>query len=154
MRSRALTALSRVFSDPLYRGSLIMLENSAGLAVFGFVFWLVATHIYSASAVGAYASIIAGTGLLSAVTSLGLPNTITRRIASAANPRQLIRLALAVTAVLGVVLCLVTVLLVGRHLPGELGQRGATGVLLTGSSSPRPSARSSTPPWSPPRRWR
>jgi len=111
-----------------------MLGNSVGLAIFGFVFWLIATHIYSASAVGAYASIIAGTGLLSAVTSLGLPNTITRRIASAANPRQLIRLALAVTAVLGGVLCLVTVLLVGPHLPGELGlgQRGATGVLLTG----------------------
>lgn len=111
-----------------------MLGNSAGLAIFGFVFWLVATHIYSASAVGAYASIIAGTGLLSAVTSLGLPNTITRRIASAAHPRQLIRLALAATAVLGGVLCLVTVPLVGPHLPGELGlgQRGATGVLLTG----------------------
>ncbi len=134
MRSRALTALSRVFSDPLYRGSLIMLANSANLAIFGFVFWLVATHIYSASEVGAYASITAGTGLLSAVTSLGLPNTITRRIASAANPRQLIWLALAVTAVLGGVLCLVTVLLIGPHLPGELGlgQRSATGVLLTG----------------------
>jgi len=134
VRSRALTALSRVFSDPLYRGSLIMLANSANLAIFGFVFWLVATHIYSASEVGAYASITAGTGLLSAVTSLGLPNTITRRIASAANPRQLIWLALAVTAVLGGVLCLVTVLLIGPHLPGELGlgQRSATGVLLTG----------------------
>jgi len=132
--SRALTALRRVFSDPLYRGSLIMLGNSASLAIFGFVFWLVATHIYSASAVGAYASITAGTGLLSAVTSLGLPNTITRRIASAANPRQLMRLALAVTAVLGGILCLVTVLLIGPHLPGELGlsQRGPTGLLLTG----------------------
>jgi O-antigen/teichoic acid export membrane protein len=134
VRSRALTALNRVFSDPLYRGSLIMLGNSAGLAFFGFVFWLIATHVYSASSVGAYASITAGTGLLSAVTSLGLPNTITRRIASAANPRQLIRLALAVSAVLGGVLCLVTVLLVGPHLPGELGlgQRGTMGVLLTG----------------------
>jgi O-antigen/teichoic acid export membrane protein len=134
VRSRALTALSRVVSDPLYRGSLIMLGNSANLAIFGFVFWLVATHIYSASAVGAYASITAGTGLLSAVTSLGLPNTITRRIASAANPRQLMRLALAVTAVLGGVVCLVTVLLIGPHLPSELGlgQRGTTGVLLTG----------------------
>ena len=111
-----------------------MLVNSASLAIFGFVFWLVATHIYSASAVGAYASIIAGTGLLSAVTSLGLPNTITRRIASAANPRQLMRLALAVTAVLGGVLCLVTVLLIGPHLPGELGlgQRGLAALLLTG----------------------
>jgi O-antigen/teichoic acid export membrane protein len=134
VRSRALTALSRVFSDPLYRGSLIMLGNSAGLAIFGFVFWLIATHIYSASSVGAYASVTAGTGLLSAVTSLGLPNTITRRIATAANPRQLIWLALAVSALLGGVLCLVTVLLVGPHLPGELGlgQRGTMGVLLTG----------------------
>ena len=111
-----------------------MLGNSAGLAIFGFVFWLIATHIYSASAVGEYASITAGTGLLSAVTSLGLPNTITRRIASAANPRQLMWLALAVTAVLGGVLCFVTVLLIGPHLPSELslGQRGTTGVLLIG----------------------
>ncbi len=134
MRSRALTALNRLISDPLYRGSLIMLANSAGLAFFGFVFWLVATHIYSAASVGAYASVTAGTGLLSAVTSLGLPNTITRRIASAENPRQLMRLALGVTVVLGGVLCLATILLIGPHLPDELGlgQRGTTGVLLTG----------------------
>jgi O-antigen/teichoic acid export membrane protein len=134
VRSRALTALKRLISDPLYRGSLIMLANSAGLAFFGFVFWLVATHIYSAASVGAYASVTAGTGLLSAVTSLGLPNTVTRRIASADNPRQLMRLALGVTVLLGGVLCLATVLLIGPHLPGELGlgQRGTTGVLLTG----------------------
>jgi hypothetical protein len=44
------------------------------------------------------------------------------------------RLALVMTAILGGVLCLVTVLLIGRHLPSELGlgQQGTTGVLLTG----------------------
>ena len=134
VRSRVLTALRGVFSDPLYRGSLIMLGNSANLAIFGLVFWLVATHIYSTSAVGAYASITAGTGLLAAVTSLGLPNTITRRIASATNARQLMRVALTVTAVLGGLLCIATILLIGPHLPAQLslGHRGATGLLLTG----------------------
>jgi len=133
-RSRALTALRSLFTDPLYRGSLIMLGNSAGLAIFGFVFWLVATHIYSAPAVGAYASITAGTGLLSAITLLGLPNTITRRIATATNPRQLMRVALTVAAVIGGLLCLATILLIGPHLPAQLslGQRGPTALLLTG----------------------
>jgi len=111
-----------------------MLGNSANLAIFGLVFWLVAAHIYSTSAVGAYASITAGTGLLAAVTSLGLPNTITRRIASATNARQLMRVALTVTAVLGGLLCIATILLIGPHLPAQLslGHRGATGLLLTG----------------------
>ena len=131
VRSRALTALRSVFSDPLYRGSLIMLGNSASLAIFGFVFWLVGTHIYSASAIGAYASITAGTGLLAAVTLLGLPNTITRRIATATNARQLMRVAMTVTAVIGGLLCLATVLLIGPHLPAQLslGQRGPAALL-------------------------
>ena len=134
LRSQALTALRRVFRDPLYRGSLIMMANSVSLAAFGFVFWLVATHLYSTSAVGAYASITAGTGLLSAVASLGLPNTITRRIASASNARQLMRVALTVVTVLGGVLCLVTILLIGPHLPSQLslGRRGPAALLLTG----------------------
>ncbi len=111
-----------------------MLGNSANLAIFGFAFWLVATHIYSASAVGAYASITAGTGLLSAVTLLGLPNTITRRIMTATNARQLMRVALTVTAAIGGLLCLATVLLIGPHLPAQLslGHRGPTALLLTG----------------------
>lgn len=134
VRSRVLTPLRSLSGDPLYRGSLIMLGNSASLAIFGFVFWLVATHIYSASAVGAYASITAGAGLLAAVTLLGLPNTITRRIATATNARQLMRVALTVAAVLGGLLCLATVLLIGPHLPAQLnlGQRGPTALLLTG----------------------
>jgi O-antigen/teichoic acid export membrane protein len=134
VRSRALTALRSVFSDPLYRGSLIMLGNSASLAIFGFVFWLVGTHSYSASAIGAYASITAGTGLLAAVTLLGLPNTITRRIATATNARQLMRVAMTVTVVIGGLLCLATVLLIGPHLPAQLslGQRGPAALLVTG----------------------
>ena len=109
------------------------MANTANLAFFGFLFWLLAAHMYSPASVGTYTGVIAGTGLLAAVAALGLQNTMIRHIAGAENPRELITVAVLAIATVGAALCLLTILVIGPHIPASLHlqQHGGTVILLT-----------------------
>ena len=133
-RSRAHRSLRSIFDDALYRGSLTLLANTAATAVIGFVFWSLAAHRYPASAVGVFSSVTAGAGLLAAIAALGFPNVITRHVASIQNARELVAVAVIAIATVGTGLCLVSVLVLGPHLPPslDLQQRGRTVLLVTG----------------------
>ena len=125
-RPGRLEAARGVINDALYRGTFYLLLNTAATSAIGFVFWTVAAHTYSASAVGVFSSLTSGTGLLAAIAAIGLPITMTRHIAGAENPRQLVLAAVIIIATAGTVLCLFTVLVLGPHLPAALHirQRG------------------------------
>lgn len=131
--SQALGALRNILSDPLYRGSVYLLANTVVVAVIGFVFWTLAAHRYSAPTVGVFSGVTSGAGLLAAIAALGLPITMTRHIAGAKNPRELILTAMVVIATVGTVLCLATIFFLGPHLPPALHiqQRGKIAFLLT-----------------------
>lgn len=132
-RSRALGTLRRIFRDALYRGSLILLANTAAVSAIGFVFWTLAAHRYPPSAVGVFASVTSGVGLLAAIAALGLPNTMTRHVASAENPRELMAMAVTAIATVGAALCLFAVIVLGPIAPQQLHlrQHGEMVVLVT-----------------------
>ena len=131
--SRTSKALRNILNDALYRGSLYLLANTVTTSAIGFVFWTLAAHRYSASTVGMFSGVISGVGLLAAIAALGLPITMTRHIASATNPRELVLMAVTIIATVGTILCLVTVLFLGPHLPAalHLQQRGRMVLLVT-----------------------
>ena len=131
--SRTFKALRNVLNDALYRGSLYLLANTVTTSAIGFVFWTLAAHRYSASTVGVFSGVISGASLLAAIAALGLPITMTRHIASARNPRELVLGAVSIIATVGTILCLVTVLFLGPHLPAALHiqQRGIMVLLVT-----------------------
>jgi O-antigen/teichoic acid export membrane protein len=131
--SRAPRSLRSIFADALYRGSLTLLANTVAVSAIGFVFWSLAARRYPASALGVYASVTSGAGLLAAVAALGLTNVITRHIATVPNARELVVVAVTVIVTVGTGLCLLTVLLLGPHLPPalDLQQRGRMVLLVT-----------------------
>jgi O-antigen/teichoic acid export membrane protein len=133
LRSRALKELRRILNDALYRGSAVLLLNTGISAALGFVFWTLAAHRYTASTVGVFSSVIAGTGLLAAITALGWQNTMIRHVAGVENSRELVVVAVTAIATVGTVLCLLTVLTLGPHLPAalDLRQHGRMLVLVT-----------------------
>jgi O-antigen/teichoic acid export membrane protein len=130
---RRLSALRGIVNDALYRGSFFLLLNTVATSAIGFVFWTLAAHSYSASAIGVFSSVTAGTGLLAAIAALGLPITMTRHISGADNPGHLVLTAITIITTAGTVLCLLTVLLLGPHLPAALHiqQRGKMTFLVT-----------------------
>jgi O-antigen/teichoic acid export membrane protein len=118
--TNAQATVRRMSEDAVYRGSTLLLINTALLAAFGFVFWAVAARLYPASDVGAFSAITAGVGLLGAIGALGFPNTLMRHLATAAAARQLALAAIVASTVAGGGLCLAVVLALGDHLPGDL----------------------------------
>ena len=133
LRSRTTGAVKYLFSDALYRGSLILIANTVATAAIGFVFFSLAAHRYPASAVGVFSSVTSGAGLLAAIAALGLPNVIIRNIASVQNARELMIVAVTAIATVGTALCLVIVLVFGPYLPASLGlrQHGIMVLLVT-----------------------
>lgn len=112
--------LRGVLRDPLYRGSLLMLANSAALSVLGFVFWTLAANRYPAATVGAFSGLTSGISLLSTVAALGLGTLITRRLTTTSNPRGLLGISLLAITVVGSILCVIIVLGLGRWFPSSL----------------------------------
>lgn len=113
-------AARRIADDAVYRGSTLLLINTFLLAALGFVFWAVAARLYSAGDVGTFSGITAGVGLLGALGALGLPNTMMRHLATAPGARRLAAAAIGAAMSAGAALCLVALLVLGPHLPGDL----------------------------------
>jgi O-antigen/teichoic acid export membrane protein/glycosyltransferase involved in cell wall biosynthesis len=131
--TRARAAVAGIFSNALYRGSAILLANTAATSILGFVFWTLAAHRYPAVSVGLFSGVTAAVSLLGTVAALGLPNVMMRHVAGIENPLELVALTVAAIATVGTVVCLGTVLLLGPHLPKSLhvGQHGGMVVLVT-----------------------
>jgi O-antigen/teichoic acid export membrane protein len=123
----------QLVSDPLYRGSLVLLTNTALLSLLGFAFWTLAARSYPAATVGAFSGLTAGIGLVSAIAALGLPNMITRHLTSASSPRGLMVISLGAITALGGVLSTAVLLGLGPHLPAglHLRQQGGEVILFT-----------------------
>ena len=113
-------ARERLKREVLYRGSLLLLANSVLLALFGFVFWVVAARLYDVTAVGLFSGVAAAVVMLATVASLGLPNTMLRHLAGSDEPRELLAAALVSVMTLGAGLCLAAVELLGPTLPEDL----------------------------------
>jgi O-antigen/teichoic acid export membrane protein len=107
--------------------------NQGVSTLLGFVFWSLATHRCSAATVGVFSSVVAGTGLLAAIAALGWQNTMMRHVSNAENSRELVSVVMTVIVTVGALVCLLTVLTLGPHLPASLGlrQRGSMVLLVT-----------------------
>jgi len=131
--SRARAAVSSIFGNALYRGSAILLANTAATAILGVAFWTLAAHRYPAVSVGLFSGVTAAVSLLGTVAALGLPNVMIRHVAGIDNPLELVALTVAAIATVGTLVCLGAVLVLGPHLPPSLhvGQHGGMVVLVT-----------------------
>ncbi|MBO2446749.1 oligosaccharide flippase family protein [Actinomadura barringtoniae] len=108
----------RVADDALYRGSMLLLSNTLGLAAFGFLYWTLAARTYPQAQVGWLAGVTAGVNLLATVASLGLPNTVIRHLTKSEDPRELARVTVAAVTVIGGALTVLCLLLLTPLLPG------------------------------------
>lgn len=137
MTAPSLSALFRkgreLIRDPLYRGSLMLLANTAVLAGFGFAFWTLAARSYPAATVGSFSGLTSGIGLVSAIAGLGLPNMVTRHLTSTSSPLGLMTVVLAAITALGGALSVMVLLGLGPFLPSslDLRQQGGAVVLFT-----------------------
>lgn len=71
-------ALTRFFSDPLYRNSLFIMLNTGLVSLFNYLFWLFAGKITSSEQVGLSTAAVSAAAMMVAISRLGMDDSITR----------------------------------------------------------------------------
>ncbi len=88
--------IKHAVSIRLYRNAVFMIFNMAMMALFGFVFWIIVTRLYSEDEVGFSSAILSSMGLVSALSMLGLPSALTRFMPRVKKPIELINTCITV----------------------------------------------------------
>lgn len=93
--------LDRLRRDSLIANTFFLATNSAATAGFGFLFWLIAAHLFPASDVGLATTLITAAGLISAVAQCGLNSSFVAFLPASSAPSDVmnggLRLCLGVS---------------------------------------------------------
>jgi O-antigen/teichoic acid export membrane protein len=93
------SAASRQLSDPLSRGGLALLVNTALTAILGFGYWVIAARLFSTYAIGVAGALIAATTLFAGLGQLNLSGMVMRFLPKAeGKSRRLVLLTYAYAA--------------------------------------------------------
>jgi O-antigen/teichoic acid export membrane protein len=107
-----LQALSkRIREDQMTWNSLYLVLNTGLQAAFGFMFWIVAAHLFSVGEVGRATALVSASSLIGSVTLFGLNTGIGRYLPDSHNPHALISCSLTLVAACGAVGALLYILL-------------------------------------------
>lgn len=82
--------IKTLFHVSLYSNALYMMLANITSAIFGFVFWIIAAHLYSAELVGTGSAILSAASLLEMLSAIGLGYGLIRFLKSTNNPNKLI----------------------------------------------------------------
>jgi O-antigen/teichoic acid export membrane protein len=127
--SRWVAALLAEWSDPVARGGVLLLVNTAITGALGLVYWLTAARLFPQAAVGRAAALVSACTLLAGLGQLNLSGMLMRFLPQArARSRQLVlvtyAIACAASLLLAVLAGLGVSLLTGSHSPLRLSALG------------------------------
>ncbi len=111
--------LKALLHDPLYSNAIYLMLVSTANAMFGLVFWKVATYgsLYSDADVGLGAAVLSAASLLSALSGIGFGYGMIRFLKSSANPKALINSSFTTIGVISVIAAIIFVLGLGLWSP-------------------------------------
>ena len=110
-KQRRLAIISKLRSDEMTWNSLLLVINTALQSGSGFVFWIIAARLFSASDVGKGSALTSGVTLISGLALLGLNISMGKFLPAARNRDALISSSLVVVAVAGAVGAVIYILL-------------------------------------------
>ncbi|MEK7587096.1 MAG: oligosaccharide flippase family protein [Patescibacteria group bacterium] len=115
-------------NDSQFRNSTYIILATAVMSAFGFVFWIIASRLYTPAEIGLATSLISVTSLLTTFSLFGLNNVIIRFLPTSSDRNRLISTALVVTS-LGSVLTGILFLLWAHVVHNPVIQLGAFSVV-------------------------
>jgi O-antigen/teichoic acid export membrane protein len=134
-----LSVISKLRKDEMTWNSLFLILNTGLMASTGFLFWIVATHLFSTPDVGKGSALVSGASLIAQLALLGLNMGMNRFLPSARNRNALISSGVALVAAAGALGAIVYILLtplvapalafVGKNLLLTIGFAGMTGAI-------------------------
>src|SRR5205823_5518909 len=70
----------RIYTDPLVRNSIYIMGTTVATSVIGYLYWIIATHLYSAHDVGLASALISIMTLTSTLANLGIGSTLVQML--------------------------------------------------------------------------
>lgn len=121
--------ISRDLADPLFRNAYALLVNAVGTSALGFVYWVLAARLYSATFVGASSALIAALLLAATAAQLNLGGALARFLPrSGAKAKRWVLYTYLVSGALAVVLGFAVAPWL-LDMVGDLGIDGLAGVV-------------------------
>lgn len=120
IRARITDLLKKLASDSLFRNSFYLMLSTSTMAVFGFAFWLICSHLFTPSQIGIATTLISAMTLISYASLLGFNNTFIRFLPTSENKNGEINTGLTLSIVTGIILASGYVFLV-PYLTPKLG---------------------------------
>lgn len=96
--------ISSFFSDSLFRNASYLVANSIVGSVTGFLFWLIATRLYTAEEVGLATTVLAVVGFIALFSDLGFTITLIRFIPHSKAKNNLINTCFTVSGIVALFL--------------------------------------------------
>lgn len=90
--------------DPLFSNAYFLMGNTMVSSAIGFLFWIIATQLYSAKDIGLGSALISIMGIISLLSQLGLDVCIIRFIPGEKNKADMVNSCLTITALTSVAL--------------------------------------------------
>lgn len=106
--------------DPLYRNGYALMLNTGLTAFLGFIYWLLAAHIYAASVVGRASAQVAAMMLISAITQVNFTSVLIRFLPRAGTQsRRLVLTCYGIATLFAA--CIATLIMVVAHFATDAG---------------------------------
>lgn len=93
--------------DSLYRNSIFLMLSTGIGAFFGFFFWVINAHLYSAEQVGIGTTIISSMTLISSFSILGLENGIIRYLPTSKRKNQKINTSFVLVSLMSILISII-----------------------------------------------
>jgi O-antigen/teichoic acid export membrane protein len=112
------TKINSILQIPLYANALYLILTNTINSVFGFVFWIIASHVYTTEVVGLASAILSAASLLAMLSGLGFGYGLIRFLKASDNPVKLINSTFTVTGLLSLLVAVIFIVGLGIWAPG------------------------------------
>lgn len=90
-------SLHKNLAEPLKKNAILLMLNTVFISGFGFIFWMIATRLYSPDDVGLGSATISAIGLISMIGALGFNISLIRFLPNEKRPNRIINTSLSLT---------------------------------------------------------
>ncbi|MCK5449892.1 oligosaccharide flippase family protein [Candidatus Pacearchaeota archaeon] len=110
----------KIMSDSLYRNSIYLMFSTGIMTVLGFVFWMIASRMYSTTDIGLATTIISAMGLIVGLSVLGLNIGLIRYLPRSKDKNKKINTCFTLTALASIIIGTIYLLGIEKFSPALL----------------------------------
>ena len=104
-------------NESLLRNSIYLMLSTGVTAVFGFFFWIINAHLFSAEQVGIAATLISIITLISSFSILGLENGLIRYLPTSKRKNKKINTSFALVALMSILISVIYLIFLKTFSP-------------------------------------